>query len=73
MLARVQVRYPEISIGFLETRPLAEEWTFRYLGAALSEHETDWAVVPAMRAAELPLEYATVEPRPAKRRRKSGA
>lgn len=29
MLARVQVRYPEIAIVFLETRPLAEEWTFR--------------------------------------------
>ncbi len=39
MLARVQVRYPEISIVFLETRPLAEEWTFRYLGAALAEFE----------------------------------
>jgi hypothetical protein len=39
MLARVQVRYPEIPILFLETRPLAEEWTFRYLGAALAEHE----------------------------------
>jgi hypothetical protein len=36
MLARVQVRYPEIAIVFLETRPLAEEWTFRYLGAALA-------------------------------------
>jgi hypothetical protein len=38
LLARVQVRYPEIPIVFLETRPLAEEWTFRYLGAALAEH-----------------------------------
>lgn len=37
ILARVQVRYPEIPIVFLETRPLAEEWTFRYLGAALAE------------------------------------
>lgn len=37
LLARVQVRYPEIPIVFLETRPLAEEWTFRYLGAALAE------------------------------------
>jgi hypothetical protein len=37
MLARVQVRYPEIPILFLETRPLAEEWTFRFLGAALAE------------------------------------
>jgi len=37
ILARVQVRYPEIPIIFLETRPLAEEWTFRWLGAALTE------------------------------------
>lgn len=39
MLARVQVRHPEIPIVFLETRTLAEEWTFRYLGAALVEAE----------------------------------
>ena len=38
MLARVQVRYPDIPILFLEARKLAEEWTFRYLGAALAEH-----------------------------------
>ncbi len=37
LLARVQVRYPEIPIFFAETRPLAEEWTFRWLGAALAE------------------------------------
>jgi hypothetical protein len=57
MLARVQVRYPEIPILFLETRPLAEEWTFRYLGAALAEHEAGEAVAPAVRAAEAPGEY----------------
>jgi hypothetical protein len=37
LLARVQVRYPEIPIVFAETRPLAEEWTYRWLGAALAE------------------------------------
>ena len=37
LLARVQVRYPETPIVFAETRPLAEEWTFRWLGAALAE------------------------------------
>lgn len=37
LLARVQVRYPEIPIVFAETRPLAEEWAFRWLGAALTE------------------------------------
>lgn len=38
MLARVQVRYPTVPIVFCETRPLAEEWTFRFLGAALAIH-----------------------------------
>lgn len=37
LLARVQVRYPEIPIVFLDSRPMAEEWTYRWLGAALIE------------------------------------
>ncbi|MGH9280330.1 MAG: ERCC4 domain-containing protein [Acidimicrobiales bacterium] len=36
LLASVQVRYPNVPIVFCDTRPLAEEWTFRFLGAALS-------------------------------------
>ncbi len=36
LLATVQVRYPSVPIVFLDTRPLAEEWSFRFLGAALS-------------------------------------
>jgi len=36
LLARIQVRYPSVPIVFCETRPLAEEWTFRFLGAALA-------------------------------------
>ncbi len=60
MLARVQVRYPEIPIVFLETRSLAEEWTFRYLGAALAEHESEQQSGSAVRAAELPHDYAPV-------------
>ncbi len=58
MLARVQVRYPEIPIVFLETRPLAEEWTFRYLGAALAEYESERQGRSGVRAAEQPVEYA---------------
>jgi hypothetical protein len=73
MLARVQVRYPEIPIVFLETRPLAEEWTFRYLGAALAEYESKQHTGQHLRAAELPLDYAAVGPQPSKRRRKAGA
>jgi hypothetical protein len=41
LLARVAVRYPSIPVLFLETRALAEEWTFRYLGAALAESEAE--------------------------------
>ncbi len=36
-LAEAQVRFPEVPIVFCETRPLAEEWTYRFLGAALQE------------------------------------
>jgi hypothetical protein len=35
LLAAVQVRYPSVPIVFCETRPLAEEWAYRWLGAAL--------------------------------------
>jgi len=73
MLARGQVRYPEIAIVFLETRPLAEEWTFRYLGAALAEFESEQRAGSQLRAAELPLDYATVRPPPSKRRQTEGA
>ena len=33
-LAEFQVRWPSVPIVFAETRPLAEEWTYRYLAAA---------------------------------------
>lgn len=32
-LAELQVRFPTVPIVFAETRPLAEEWTYRYLAA----------------------------------------
>jgi hypothetical protein len=38
-LAEAQVRFPTVPIVFAETRPLAEEWTYRYLAAAHA-----WAV-----------------------------
>jgi hypothetical protein len=34
LIARLQVRYPEVPINFLESRKLAEEWTYRFLSAA---------------------------------------
>ena len=36
MLAAAQVRYPNVPIVFCENRRLAEEWTYRFLGAAAS-------------------------------------
>jgi hypothetical protein len=39
MLAALTVRYPTVPITFCETRPLAEDWTYRFLGAALAYHQ----------------------------------
>jgi hypothetical protein len=36
LLGAVQVRYHDVPIVFCDTRRLAEEWTFRFLGAALA-------------------------------------
>ena len=41
MLAALSVRYPTVPIHFCETRPLAEEWTYRFLGAALAHTQAD--------------------------------
>jgi hypothetical protein len=41
LVAAVQVRYPAVPLLFLESRPLAEEWTFRFLGAALADARAD--------------------------------
>ena len=41
LLARVQVRWPTVPVFFAETRPLAEEWTYRFLAAAVSESVAD--------------------------------
>lgn len=43
-LAELQVRWPAIPIVFAETRPLAEEWTYRYLAAALAWARDEHAV-----------------------------
>jgi hypothetical protein len=38
-LAEAQARFPSIPIVFCESRPLAQEWAFRWLGACLAELE----------------------------------
>ncbi len=40
-LAESQVRFPSVPIVFCETRKLAQEWTYRFLGAAVAHHHDD--------------------------------
>lgn len=46
LLARLQVRYPGVSIVFCETRKLAEEWSYRFLAAAHREFVGEAAPTP---------------------------
>jgi hypothetical protein len=41
LLAAVQVRYPTVPVMFCESRPLAEEWTYRFLAAAFKYAEAE--------------------------------
>lgn len=68
-LAECQVRWPAVPIDFCETRALAEEWAFRFLGAALAAWRNDAAgtVVEASLTSAGPLTAA--EPTPAEVRR----
>ena len=40
-LAESQVRFPTVPIVFCETRKLAQEWTYRFLGAAIAHRHDD--------------------------------
>jgi hypothetical protein len=51
-LAEAQVRFPTVPIMFCETRPLAQEWTYRFLGAALAHQREE--MQGALLADELP-------------------
>ncbi len=65
LLARVQVRWPSVPVFFAETRPLAEEWTFRFLGASLSESYADERVLQRLEGlVEAPV-LAAAAPTPA--------
>jgi len=37
VLARLQVRYPEVQVVFADSRRFAEEWTYRFLAAAMAD------------------------------------
>ncbi|WP_374157911.1 ERCC4 domain-containing protein [Mycobacterium sp. G7A2] len=47
-LAELQIRWPNVAIVFCETRPLAEEWTYRFLAAAHDWASTETAALQRM-------------------------
>ena len=48
-LAELQVRWPNVPMVFCETRPLAEEWTYRFLAAACAWADTESAAIERLR------------------------
>lgn len=70
-IAECQVRWPTVPIVFCETRALAQEWAFRFLGAALSAVEDDdaGALLEASLPVAGPLLAAVAEPSTAEVRR----
>jgi hypothetical protein len=69
LLARVQVRWPTVPVFFAETRPLAEEWTYRFLAAAVAEQVADARVAERLAALVEPEPLAPAPPRAADVRR----
>ena len=51
-LAELQVRWPTVPIVFCETRKLAEEWTYRWLAAALAWTQMESAASARISAAD---------------------
>ena len=39
VLSRLHARYPEVQVAFADSRKFAEEWTYRFLASAASDHE----------------------------------
>ena len=61
-LGEAAARFPAVPIVFAETRPLAQEWTYRFLGAAVAHHREDRGA--ATLAAALPLAGEVPPPAP---------
>jgi hypothetical protein len=55
-------RFPNVPIVFAETRPLAQEWTYRFFGAALAHQRSDARAASLI--AELPPAGAVPPPEP---------
>ncbi len=49
-LGEAAARFPAVPIVFAETRPLAQEWTYRFLGAAIAHHHDDLRASPLLAA-----------------------
>ena len=68
-LAEIQAQFPAVPIVFCETRPLAEEWTYRWLGACQYELElaagTSTLEESFSRAVEAYATAPPVQPKPA--------
>src|SRR6266566_1720636 len=47
MLGRLAVRYPEVPVIFAGSRKFAEEWAYRFLGAAVADHTESSQVISA--------------------------
>jgi len=58
-LAELQVRWPNVAVVFCETRPLAEEWTYRFLAAAQAWSVTEEAVLQRISPTRVALIEAT--------------
>jgi hypothetical protein len=61
-LAEAQVRFPTVPIVFCETRQLAQEWAYRFLGAAVAHHHGD--LLGDLRAGALPPAGPVPDPEP---------
>jgi hypothetical protein len=63
-LAELQVRWPNVPIVYAEARPLAEEWTYRYLAAAHAWAATEDAAVTRIGPLVSDLDRAPAAPGP---------
>ena len=63
-LAEYQVRWPNVPIVFCETRPLAEEWTYRFLAAAWQWAQAEPASQERSSIPDLVLPGAPDQPEP---------
>ena len=61
-LGEAAARFASVPIVFAETRPLAQEWTYRFLGAALAHHHDDEVATDL--AADLPAGWPVPPPEP---------